>query len=156
MASDIHIRAISQETPQPSIIKISLKFSFLKLLSGLPGANELTHWGWVTHIRVGKPTIIGSDNGLSLERRQAIIWTNAGILLIGPLGTNFSEILIKIQTFASKKIRLKMSSAKCCWFHFGLNVLSNSMCQPHHMVSGVNIQYCNVTVISLWGYHDEI
>ena len=46
-----------------------------------------------------KLTIIGSDNGLSPGRRQAIIWTNAGILLIGPLGTNFSEILIGIQTF---------------------------------------------------------
>ena len=28
-----------------------------------------------------------------------IIWTNAGILLIGPLGTNFSEILIEIYIF---------------------------------------------------------
>ena len=76
----------------------------------------LAHWGRVTHICVGKLTIIGSDNGLSPERRQAIIWTNAGILLIGPLGTNFSEILIENQTFSSKKIRLKMSSAKCCSF----------------------------------------
>ena len=33
-----------------------------------------------------------SDNGLSPRRRQAIIWTNAGILLIGPLGTNFSNL----------------------------------------------------------------
>ena len=57
---------------------------------------ELTHWGRVTHICVNKLTIIGSDNGLSPGRRQAIIWTNAGILLIGPLGTNFSEILIEI------------------------------------------------------------
>ena len=39
---------------------------------------------------------IGSDNGLSPGQRQAIIWTNAGILLIGPLGTNVSEIFIKI------------------------------------------------------------
>ena len=84
----------------------------------------LTHWGRVTHICVGKPTIIGSDNGLSPERRQAIIWTNAGILLIGPLGTNFSEILIEIQTFSLKKIRLKRSSAKCCSFRLGLNVLT--------------------------------
>ena len=45
------------------------------------------------HICVSKQTIIGSDNGLSPGRRQAIIWTNAGILLIGTLGTNFSEIL---------------------------------------------------------------
>ena len=85
--------------------------------------STLTHWGRVTHICVGKLTIIGSDNGLSPERRQAIIWTNAGILLIGPLETNFSEILIEIQTFSLKIIRLKMSSAKCCSFCLGLNVL---------------------------------
>ena len=59
----------------------------------------LTQWGWVTHICVSKLTIIGSDNGLSPDRRQAIIWTNDGILLIGPLGTNLSEILIEIQAF---------------------------------------------------------
>ena len=46
--------------------------------------------------------IIGSDNGLSPVQRQTIIGTNAGILLIGPLGTNFSDILIGIQTFHSK------------------------------------------------------
>ena len=85
--------------------------------------SPLTHWGRVTHICVGKLTIIGSDNGLSPERCQAIIWTNAGILLIWPLGTNFNEILIEIQTFSLKKIRLKMSSTKCCSFRLGLNVL---------------------------------
>ena len=84
----------------------------------------LTHWGWVTHICVGKQTIIGSDNGLSPGWRQAIIWTNAGILLIGPLGTNFSEISIKIQIFSFTKMCLKVSSAKWCPFWLGLNVLS--------------------------------
>ena len=58
-----------------------------------------THWGRVTHICVGKLTIIGSDNGLSPDRRQAIIWTNDAILLIGPLGTNFNEMLIEIIAF---------------------------------------------------------
>ena len=67
----------------------------------------LTHWGWVTHICVGEQTIIGSDNGLSPGRRQAIIWINAGILSTGPLGTNFSEISIEIYTFSFKKIHLK-------------------------------------------------
>ena len=52
----------------------------------------LTRGGRVTHICVRKLNIICSDNGLSPGRRQAIIWTNAGILLIRPLGTNFSEI----------------------------------------------------------------
>ena len=84
--------------------------------------SQLPHWGRVTQIYVGKLTIIGSDNSLSPGRRQAIIWTNARILLIGPLGRNFSGVLIWIQTFSLKKIRLKMSSAKCCPFRFGPNV----------------------------------
>ena len=61
---------------------------------------------------VGNLTIIGSENGLSSGRHQAIIWTNAGILLIEPLGTNFIEILIEIHIISFKKIRLKMSSGK--------------------------------------------
>ena len=73
---------------------------------------RLTHWGRVTHICVSKLIIIGSDNGLSPSRHQAIIWTNAGILLIGLLGTNFSEILIEIYTFSFKRMHLKMSSGK--------------------------------------------
>ena len=72
----------------------------------------LTHWGWVTHICISNFAIIGSDNGLSPGLRQAIIWTKAEILLIGPLGTNFSEILIQIHTFSFKKIYLKLLSAK--------------------------------------------
>ena len=48
---------------------------------------------------VGKLTIIGSDIDLSPSWGQAIIWTNAEILLIGTLG-NFSEILIEIHTFS--------------------------------------------------------
>ena len=43
------------------------------------------------HLCVSKLTTIGSDNGLLPDRHQAIIQINAGILLIGPLGTNFSE-----------------------------------------------------------------
>ena len=83
----------------------------------------LTHWGRVTHICVSKLTIIGSDNGLSPGRRQAITWTNAGILLIGPLGTNFNETSIGIHTFWIKKIHLKLSSGKWRPFCLRLNVL---------------------------------
>ena len=68
------------------------------------------HWGRVTHICVSILTIIGWDNGLSPGRRQAIIWTNVGILLIGPLGKKINEISIEINTFSLKKIHLKMSS----------------------------------------------
>ena len=87
----------------------------------------LTHWGRVTHICVGNLTIIGSDNGLSPRRRQAIIWTNAGILLIGPLGTNSNEILIEIHTFSFKKMHLKISSGKWRPFCLGLNVLRSNI-----------------------------
>ena len=85
--------------------------------------TDLTHWGRVTHICVSELTIIGSDNGLPPDRRQAIIWTNDGILLIGPLGTNFSEIIIEIRIFSFKKMGFKVSSAKWRPLCLGLNVL---------------------------------
>ena len=94
---------------------ISLRYQWVK-------PQSLTHWGRATHICVSKLTIIASDNGLSPGRCQAIIWNNDGILSIGLLGTNFSEILIGIHKFSFKKMRLKVSSAKwrpCC---LGLNV----------------------------------
>ena len=86
-------------------------------------AAILTHWGRVTHICVSELTIIGSDNGLSPGRHQAIIWTNAGIVLIRTPGTNFSEILGKTHSFSFKKMHLKMSSAKGRLFSLGLNEL---------------------------------
>ena len=78
----------------------------------------------MTHICVSKLIIIGSDNGLEPSRCQAIICTNAGILLIWPLGTNLREIYIKILTFSFKKMHLKVSSAKWRPFCFGLNVIT--------------------------------
>ena len=86
----------------------------------------LTHWGRVMHISicVSKLTTIGSDNGLSPGRRQAIIWTNAGILLIGTLETNFSEIVSEIHAFSFTKMHLKMSFGTWRPFCVGLNVLT--------------------------------
>ena len=134
--------------------------------------NMLTHWGRVMHICVSKLTIIGSDNGLLPDWRQAIIWTNAGILLIGPLGTNFSEILIEILTFSFKKMRLKVSSAKRQPFCLGLNVLkclvntapANVPAQfrqrrkkKHILVSKfIQMDLCNTVVspfLTHWRYH---
>ena len=90
----------------------------------------------MTHICVSKLTIIGSDNGLSPGRRQAIIWTNAGILLTRPLGTNFNEMVIEILTVTFMKMRLKVSSAEWRPFCLGLIVLN----------------YCNIssTVWNVW------
>ena len=81
-----------------------------------------THWGRVTHICVGKLHTIGSDNGMSPRRRQAIFWTNAGIVLIRPLGTNFSEILYwEIKHFHSRK---------CTW---------NCVCEMAAICLGLNV-----------------
>ena len=101
------------------------------MMHPVPGAtpldkpHQLTHWGRVTHVCVGKLIIIDSDNGLSPGRRQAIIWTNARILLISTIGTNFSEILSEINIFSFKKMHLKMSSAKERPFCLSLNVLNH-------------------------------
>ena len=81
----------------------------------------------MTHICVGNVIIIGSDNGLAPYRRQAIIRTNAEILLIGHLGTNFREISIKILAFSFKKMHLKVSSANWRPFCLGLNVLTSKV-----------------------------
>ena len=98
--------------------------------------TALTHWGWVTHICVSKLTIIGSDNGLSPGRHQAIIWTNAGILLIGPLGTNFnrnSYIFIQENPFETVvwKMAAILSRPQCVnmatdWLTALLNTRKNS------------------------------
>ena len=61
---------------------------------------------------------------MSPGQRQAIIWTNAGILLIRPLGTNFNEMLIESQTFSFMNMRLKVLSSKWLPFCLGLNVLT--------------------------------
>ena len=109
------------------------------------GLNVLTHWGRVTHICVSKLTVIGSDNGLSPDRRQAINWTNAGILLIRTIGTNFSEILSEIHTFSLKKMHFKMSSAKWRPFCLGLNVLM--VCY----VLALKLQLTHCALVMLYG-----
>ena len=90
---------------------------------GLPFSDQmmlLIHWGQMMHKCVSKLTIIGSDNDLLPGWCQAIIWSNARILWIRNLGTNFSEILSKIHTFSIKKMQLKMGN--------GGKFVSASMC----------------------------
>ena len=88
---------------------------------------SLTHWGRVTHMCVGNLAIIG---------------TNAGILLIGPCETNFSEILISIQMCSFKKMHFKMLSAKWRPFSLGFNVLS-----VRHKIIRIRLFPTNVVVV---------
>ena len=59
--------------------------------------------------------LIGSDNGFSPGRRQAIIWTNDGILLIGPLGNKLQwnlrwNLYIFIQENAFETVVRKLAA----------------------------------------------
>ena len=81
---------------------------------------KMAHWGPMTHICISNLTIIGSDNALSPGQCQAMIWTNDGILLIWPLRTNSSEILIEIHTFSFKKMHFETLSGK--WRPFCLSL----------------------------------
>ena len=101
------------------VIHVMLKVLITLLL-------RLTHWGRVTHICIGNLTITGLHYGLLPGRRQAIIWSNAGILLIRTFGTNFSEILSEIHTSSFNKMHLNMSSEKWQPFCLGLNVNHNA------------------------------
>ena len=113
---------------------------------------HLTRWGRVTHICVSDLTSIGSDNDLSPGRRQAIIRTNAGKLLIRPLGTNFNEFLVEILIFSFKKMRLKVSSAKRRPFCLGLNELKlpSAKCRPFC----ADLSVFRWPIISLYILHD--
>ena len=106
---------------------------------------------------VGKLTIISSDNGLSPGRRQAIICTNAGILLIRPWGTNFSAICIGNKIFSFKKMHLKMSCVKWRPVYLGLNVLKPSLMeqidQSHSVWTPFHSMYENSTLCTNWFVH---
>ena len=82
----------------------------------LAQTKSLTYW--VTHISVSKlGPIIGSGNGMSPERRQVIIWTNAGIFSIG----FFEQNVRGIHHFSYKN--MKMSPAICRSLCLGLSML---------------------------------
>ena len=90
----------------------------------------------MTHICVGKTTIIGSDNGLSPDRRQAIIWTNAGILMIGnKLQSNLnrnSNIVIQENAFENVvwKMAVILSRPQCVKVNQWILRQLNQSCAP--------------------------
>ena len=113
-------------------------------------SNSLTHWGRATHICVSKLIIIGSDNGLSPIRCQAIIWTNAGMLSTGTLGTNFSEKLSEIHTLSFKQnVFWKLVA-----------ILSRAQCVRHHNRFNAFEEYkkftvlCIIILLTLWRMAD--
>ena len=80
---------------------------------------------WVNSLRLSDAYVCVNSLGYQTpNRRQAIIRTNAGILLIRYFETNVREILIEIHIFSFKKRRLKMPSGKWRPFCLGFNVLT--------------------------------
>ena len=83
---DIKPMVITNQLTVYFIVSMEYEIKYQGISFSISSNNKLslalTHWGRVTHICVSKLTIIGSDNGLSPGRRQAIIWVNAGILII--------------------------------------------------------------------------
>ena len=54
---------------------------------------------------------IGLNNSLTPIQRQAIIYTNAALLSIGAIGTNFGEIFNRLHNFSFTKVLLKTKMA---------------------------------------------
>ena len=89
----------------------------------------------MTHICVGKLTIIGSNNGLSPGRCQAIIWTNAGTLfnwtLRNKLQWNFnrnSYIFIQENTFENVIRKMTAILSRGRWVKCACNYQPISFC----------------------------
>ena len=121
-----------------------LYFDVIKIISErclkviLPKCRIYASVNWVT---------IGSDNGLSPVRRQAISWTSTHLLSIWTLGWNFSEICFKIPDSSIMKMHLKMSSAK--WWPF---------CSGGYQLSGQtlgNIHTLGFAQLCVWS-HDQL
>ena len=107
------------------------------------GALALTHWGRVMHKCVNK-----LNNGLLPDRRQAIIWTNAGILLIGPLRTNFSEIFIGIHTIFIQENALQNVVWKMSAILFRHQCVKSNHCNTYKHNALIDLAYRSVG----WNY----
>ena len=97
----------------------------------------ITTWSQVTHICAGYLTIIGSGDGLSPGRRQAIIWTNARIVL-----DTWKHILVK-----SWSNFIHFHSSKCiskCHLENGGHFVLASMCRD---IYGYHRQNREITII---------
>ena len=80
--------------------KVAMLYSWVPFNSSPPNATYMCRW-------IGSVLV-----QIMACRLFSIISTNAGLLSIGPLGTNLSDISIKIQNFSFTKMHLKIVSAK--------------------------------------------
>ena len=93
------------------------------------------------HICIGNVTTIVSNNGLSPNWHQGNIWTNAEILLIGPLGTNLSEILIQIHSFSFIENVVRKMVAILFWPQCVQKVIDFTACCPDDIMTQKPLLY---------------
>ena len=136
---DIHIRYFS--LPWPSMRNLNNQCNLLDIiayLSKIPWIfRRATAWNYL-EIWLMNELFSWYSTGASFQIFYNIIYTNAGILLIGPLATNFSEILIEMYMFSFKKMHLKMSSGSWGPLCLGLNVLNEYNATPDIAI------FCNI------------
>ena len=106
------------------------KYMFMFPLKNL-AHKGLTHWGRVTHICVGKLTIIGSDYGLSPGWRQA-----------------FENIVCEMASILSRPQCVNsLIPGRCRWDFKCLNFKHNS---------GINILSIHKRIFLLWMLEDLV
>ena len=102
----------------------------------------LTHCNLVTPYGVKNLGNFGPDSALSLIRYRVITWNNRDILLIGPIGTNCSDIPIKLPTLSFKKMHFKRSAAKYQPYLFMPDMLKISLMCIHYCEHMNDIETC--------------
>ena len=120
----IHISTICGKSQIGNIIR-----NILKLISSWCRINASLNW-----------VSISSGNGF--------YWTNAALLSIGPLGTNFNEIRMGTQNFSSMKMLLKMSSAKVAailsrgrWVYKIITYFRSASCSFLHKIHALPLTF---------------
>ena len=89
------------------VVAVSFHLPYMYNLLWIYCAVGMHKWQKVVHHTQLRWTVFFSP-----VRRQAITWTNTGLLSIGLMGTYFNEIWIGILSFLFKKMPWKISSAK--------------------------------------------
>ena len=127
-----------------------------KISQTIVAAGMWTHRSWVTYICVGNLTTIGSDKGLSPGQRQAITWTNVGILLIGPPRNKLQWNVYRNSYIFTQENSFEIVVCKWRPFCLGLNVLTHRswvtyicVCKPGHHYVGILSEYSDISTTNV-------
>ena len=101
---------------------VASSFCFSNQTQTFHKTHSLAEAGWSVYVTVILATF-GLDHGFAPDRAHAVVRSNAGLLLIGPLEINSGEIIIKIRQFHTSNV-IEKASVKWQSFYLGLRVLN--------------------------------